>query len=51
MVLQAQSTTKDYIGAEGDFLKRYTVEKTNRAEMRPEVQSEIADSSLENLCK
>ena len=49
MVLQAQSTTKDYIGAEGDFIRRYIVERTNMAEIRPEEQSEKAESCQESL--
>ena len=49
-MLQAQSTTKDYIRAEGDFHKEIQiVERTNRAEMRPEEQSEKAESCQENL--
>ena len=48
MVLSAQSTTKDYIRAEGDFHKRY-IERTNKAEIRPEEQSEKAESCQENL--
>ena len=33
MVLEAQSTTKDYIRAEGDFHNEiYVVERTNKAE-------------------
>ena len=31
----AQSTTRDYIRAEGDFIKRYVVERTSKAEIRP----------------
>ena len=34
-----QSTTKDYIRAEGDFHKDI-VERTNKAEIRPDEQSE-----------
>ena len=49
MVLYAQSTTKDYIRAEGDFVKRYITERTNKAEIRPEEQSEKAESCRENL--
>ena len=40
----------DYIRAEGDFHKeRYTAERTNKAEIRPEEQSEKAESCRENL--
>ena len=35
--------------AEGDFHKRYVVERTNEAEMRPEEQSEKAEGCQENL--
>ena len=31
------------------FIKRYTVERTNKAELRPEEQSEKAESYRENL--
>ena len=48
-MLSAQSTTKDYIRTEGDFLKDI-VERTNKAEIRPEEQSEKAESCQENLC-
>ena len=48
MELQAQSTTKDYIRAEGDFHKEI-VERTNKAEVRPEEQSQKTDSCQENL--
>ena len=37
------------IRAEGDFHKKYTVETTNKAEIRPEEQSEKAESCRENL--
>ena len=50
MVLYAQSTTKYYIRAEGDFHKEiYIVEMTNEAEIRPEEQSKKAESGRENL--
>ena len=39
-VFRAQATTMDYIRAEGDFIKRYIVERTNKAEIRPEELSE-----------
>ena len=49
-MFQAQSTTKDYIRAEGDFHKYiYIAESTNRAELRPEEQSEKEESFRENL--
>ena len=38
-MLLAQSTTKDYIRAEGDIHEErdvYIVERTNKAEIRPE---------------
>ena len=47
LVLSAQSTTKDSIRAEGDFHKDiYIVERTNKAGIRPEEQSEKTESSL-----
>ena len=50
MVLLAQSTTQDYTRAEGDFCKDiYIVERTSKAEIRPEEQSEKAESCRENL--
>ena len=49
-MLQAQSTTKDSVRAKREiFIKRYIVERTNKAEMRPEEQSEKAESCRENL--
>ena len=48
-MLQAQSTTKDYIRAGGDFRKEIAVENTNKAEIRPEDQSGKAESCRENL--
>ena len=36
-------------GLRETFIKRYTVERTNEAEIRPEEQSEKAESSRENL--
>ena len=36
-------------GLRETFIKRYTVERTNEAEMRPEEQSEKAESYRENL--
>ena len=49
-MLKAQSTTKDYIGAERNFHKGvYIVERTNKAEIRPEEQSEKMESSREDL--
>ena len=47
LVLSAQSTTKAYIRAEGDFQKEIG-EKTSKAEIRPEEQSEKAESCREN---
>ena len=35
--------------AEGDFHKKKIVEKTNKAEIRPEEQREKAESCLEKL--
>ena len=40
---------EDYIGAEGDFHKRYIVERTNEAEIRQEEQSVKRESCRENL--
>ena len=48
-VLEARSTTKDYIRAEGDFIKRCIVGRTNKAEISPEEQSKKAESGQENL--
>ena len=39
----------DYIRAEGDFRKKYIVETTNKVEIRPEEQSEKAESCRDNL--
>ena len=52
MVLNAEPPTKDHIRAEGDFHKRdiYIVERANKAEIRPEEQSEKAESCRKNLC-
>ena len=36
-------------GLRETFIKRYIVERTNKAEVRPEEQSEKAESCLENL--
>ena len=36
-------------GLRETFIKRHTVERTNTAEMRPEGQSEKAESCRENL--
>ena len=35
-------------GVRETFIKRYTVERTNKAEIRPEEQSEKAESCREN---
>ena len=52
-MLEAQSTTKDYIRAEGDFHKEigYVAENTttNKAEIRPKEQSKKAGESGELL--
>ena len=39
----------DYIRAEGDFRKEIYIERTNQAEIRPEKQSEKAESCRKNL--
>ena len=41
----------DYISGEGDetLIQRHTVEKTNKAEIRPEEQREKTESCRENL--
>ena len=50
MVFSAQSTTRDYVRAEGDFRKEiHIVERTNKAELRSEEQNEKAESCRENL--
>ena len=36
-------------GLKETFTKRYIVERTNKAEIRPEEQSEKAEGCLENL--
>ena len=36
-------------GLKETFIKRYTVERTNKAEIRPEEQSEKTESCRENL--
>ena len=36
-------------GLKGTFIKRYKVERTNKAEIRPEEQSEKTESYRENL--
>ena len=36
-------------GLKQTFIKRYIVERTNKAEIRPEEQSEKAESNLESL--
>ena len=36
-------------GLKETFIKRYVVERTNMAEMRPEEQNEKAESCQENL--
>ena len=43
---QSQGITS---GLNETFMKRYIVERTNRAEVRPEEQSEKAKSCRENL--
>ena len=50
-MLSAQSTTKDYIRAGGDFHKEIQniVERTNKAEIRPEEKSEKAESCQEYI--
>ena len=52
-MLWAQSTTNDYIRAEGDFDTEinYVDERTSKAAMRAEEQSEKAESFRENLWK
>ena len=49
MVFSVHSTIKGYIRAEGDFIKKYTVERTNKAEIKPNEQSEEAETGRENL--
>ena len=36
-------------GLKETFIKRYTVERTNKAELRPQEQSEKTESRQENL--
>ena len=51
LMFLAQSTTRYYITAEGDFDKEIcTVERTNKAEIRPEEQSERTENCREKLC-
>ena len=47
-MLEAQSTTKDYIRTEEDCHNRCIVERANKAEVRPEEQSEKAENCREN---
>ena len=47
--LPSGATTKDYIRLRETFIKRYIVERTNKAEIRPEEQSEKAESCWGNL--
>ena len=50
LVFRAKSTTRDKIRAEGDFHKKICiVERTNKAEIRPEEQNEKTESCRENL--
>ena len=51
MVFRAQSTTRDYIVVrlKETFVKRYIIERTNKAEIRREEQSVKKESCLENL--
>ena len=49
-MLQAQSPSKNYIRAEGDFQKEiYVAERTKKADIRLEEQSEKVKSCWENL--
>ena len=38
------------LGLRETFIKRYIIESTNEAELRPEQQSEKVESYWENLC-
>ena len=49
LVLYAQSTTKDYIRAEGNFHEENIVERTNKAKIRPEEQSEKVENCREKF--
>ena len=44
-----KSTTSDQGGLKETFIKRCIVERTNRAEIRPEEQSEKTESGRGNL--
>ena len=46
---RAQSTTADYIRARSTFIKSSVVERTNKAEIRREEQSETVESCRENV--
>ena len=48
-MLKAQSTTKDYIRAEGDFNFFKINKRVNKAKIRPEEQREKSESCRENL--
>ena len=46
----AQSTTREYIGAEEDFHREiYLVERTSKTEIKPEEQGEKTESGRENF--
>ena len=47
MVFWAQATTGDYVRLKENFIQRYIVERTDKAETRPEEQSEKTELSEE----
>ena len=49
IILGELDHTKDYMKAEDSFIERYIVERPNKAEIRPEEQSEKADSCRESI--
>ena len=49
MVLLAQSTTRVISGLKETLMKRHIIERTKKAEIRSEEQSEKTDSCRENL--
>ena len=49
MVFLTQSSTRGYIRTEGDFHKEIIVERTNKAEITLEEQSEKLKSCQENV--
>ena len=49
MLASEEKATASISGLKETFIKRYVVERTNQAEVRPEKQSEKTESCRENL--